>query len=85
MKSFDYRYATPTFPGMDAVTVIPSNVTEYDPPFRALYVGGTGDVVITTLRDNIARFVNVPPGSIIPVSGVKVRAATTATNITAIL
>lgn len=84
MKSFDYRYATPTFPGMDAVSVTPSDSTEYDPPFRALYVGGDGNVVITTLRDTVATFVDVPPGTILPVAGVKVRAATTATNITAI-
>jgi len=82
--SFDYRYPTPTFPGMDAVSVTPSDSTEYDPPFRALYVGGVGNVVITTLRGNVATFVDVLPGSILPVSGVKVRAATTATNITAI-
>lgn len=82
--SFDHRYPTPTFPGMDAVSVTPSDSTEYDPPFRALYVGGVGNVVITTLRGNVATFVDVLPGSILPVSGVKVRAATTATNITAI-
>jgi len=75
-------------PGRHAFAVTPSD-TELSYVFRALYVGGTGNVVITTLGSgNVASadvtFNNVPAGTILPICGKFVKAATTATNIVAL-
>jgi hypothetical protein len=69
-------------PATDAVAVTPSDSTELQ--FRALYVGGTGDLVVTTGAGNDVTFQSVPAGLIIPVQGTKVKAATTATKIVAL-
>jgi hypothetical protein len=61
-----------------AVTASDSTVLDFD----ALYVGGTGNVVIKHDASGSAiTYTNVPGGSILPVSGVRVMAATTATSI----
>jgi len=39
-----------------------SDATTYDPPLRALYVGTTGNVVITDSFGNDATYKNVPDG-----------------------
>ena len=50
--------------------------------FNALYVGGTGTVIIKHAVDaDDTTFLTVPAGAILPVHGVRVMAATTATNI----
>lgn len=71
-------------PGTGAVAVTASDVTVYDPPLRALFVGGAGNVTLTGLDGNDATFTGVTAGTILPVSCTKVKAATTATNITGI-
>ena len=50
--------------------------------FRAIYVGGAGDVAIKhTEGGSAVTYPSVPAGSILPVSGVRVMSAnTTATN-----
>lgn len=50
--------------------------------FRALYVGGSGDVAIKhTETGDAVTYVGVPSGTILPVSGVRVMSTgTTATN-----
>lgn len=61
-----------------AVTKSDSTVLQ----FRAIYVGGAGDVAIKhTEGGSAVTYVGVPAGSILPVSGVRVMSAgTTATN-----
>ena len=49
--------------------------------FDALYIGGTGTVVITNLAGNVVTYEAVTGGAFFPVSGTKVMAATGATNI----
>lgn len=49
--------------------------------FDALYVGGTGDVTVRTTRGTTLEFEAVPAGTILPISGDRVMAATTATLI----
>lgn len=71
-------------PGTGAVAVTASDVTVYDPPLRALFVGGAGNVTLTGLDGIDAVFTGVTAGTILPVSCTKVKAATTATNITGI-
>jgi len=61
-----------------AVTKSDSTVLD----FNALFVGGGGDVSIDHEEGGAAVvYLGVLPGSILPVSGVRVNAATTATNI----
>lgn len=67
---------------VSAVAVVKSDSTVLD--FRALYVGGAGDVVVTTRNGEVATFTAVPAGSVLPIQGNRVRAATTATNILAL-
>lgn len=62
-------------PALDCEEVTPSDSTEI--VFRALYVGSTGDVAITSLNGNVVTFVNVPDGFILPVHGKKVMATNT--------
>ena len=73
-----------TFPASGAVAVTPSDTTELG-PCRALYIGGTGNVVVHMPgRDASVTFSNVLAGTILPVSARRVLAATTATNIVAL-
>ena len=61
-----------------AVTASDSTVLDY----HALYVGGVGDVSIDHTEGGTAVvYTAVPAGTILPVSGVRVNAATTATSI----
>jgi len=58
-----------------AVTKSDSTVVAFD----AVYVGGTGDLVVTTPAGTVLTFSAVPAGSIIPIRCNRVMAATTAT------
>lgn len=58
-----------------AVTKSDSTVVAFD----AVYVGGTGDLVVTTPLGTVLTFSAVPAGSIIPIRCNRVMAATTAT------
>jgi len=49
-----------------------------------LYVGGTGDVVVTTAGNDIVTFFNVQDGAFLPVQILKVWSATSATDILAL-
>jgi len=61
-----------------AVTASDSTVLDY----QALYVGGAGDVSIDHTEGSTAVvYVGVLAGSILPIKGVRVNAATTATSI----
>lgn len=61
----------------DGATVLKSDSTVV--AFDAVYVGGTGDVVLKTYSGNTLTFSAVPAGSIIPLRCNRVMAATTAT------
>jgi hypothetical protein len=71
-------------PAYDAGAVTPSDVTVFDPPFRALYIGGDGDVSVVTLGGTTVAFTGAAAGSILPVGGSQVLAATTATGVVAL-
>jgi hypothetical protein len=49
-----------------------------------LYVGGTGDVRVTTAGGDIVTFFNVQDGAFLPVQVIKVWSATSATDILAL-
>jgi len=72
-----HQFASATSSG--AVTKSDSTVLD----FNALYVGGTGDVSLDHTEGGTAVvYTGVIAGTILPVSGVRVNSATTATNIT---
>ena len=70
-------------PGVDGSAVTPSDATTFDPPFRFLRVGGAGNVTITKLNDEDLEIQDVLAGEVIWMAAKKVKAATTATKITA--
>jgi hypothetical protein len=51
---------------------------------RGLYVGVGGTVIVTTRAGTVTTFLNVPAGTILPVSARRVETGTTATNIVAL-
>jgi hypothetical protein len=71
-------------PAVKAVAVTPSDATELR--FKALYVGGAGNVALIPKDGSAAvTFTGVTAGSILPVEGTKVMATnTTATAIVAL-
>jgi hypothetical protein len=69
-----------SFSAADAFSVTPSDATVQG--FRALYVGGAGDVAITTWAGTVVTFKAVPVGAILPIQGTKIMSTnTTATFI----
>ena len=68
-----------------AVAVTPSDGTNQAVPFRALWIGGTGNVNIAFADGTNAIFTAVPTGYMLAVGGVRVNAtSTTATSILAV-
>lgn len=61
--------AFPMFPG-NALEVTPDDFTAFNP--SVLYVGVAGDVKVTTARDSVVTFKNVPAGQVVPVQVSKV-------------
>ena len=72
-------------PAQDAAAVTPSDTAELSPVARSLYVGGAGDVKVTTEAGTDVTFSGALAGSIIPVRCRRVfSTGTTATNIVAL-
>jgi hypothetical protein len=73
-------------PARTLIAVTASDVTVYDPPLKALYVGGTGDVAIETYNnvkngEGVVTLTAHPVGYV-RVGGIRrVMAATTATGL----
>lgn len=58
----------PSGPATSARTITISDTTSYSPPFRGVYVGGTGDLAVMMAQDNVAvTFKAVPAGSLLPI------------------
>lgn len=70
-------------PATDAFAITKSDSTTFYA--RSLYVGGAGDVVVTTRKDTDVTFKAVPAGTILPIRCSKVKAATTATDIVGLI
>ena len=71
------------YPPDDFLAVTPSDSTVLDSPCVCLYIGGAGDVSVTTLAGNVRVFKAVPVGTTLWGRFTKVMAATTATYILA--
>jgi hypothetical protein len=54
-------------PGFTGAVLTKSDTTTYDPPWRGLYVGGTGAVNVEFPDGSQALFSAVPVGTILPV------------------
>lgn len=66
-----------------AVAVTPSDVTTI--VGKAIYVGGAGNVAVTTAAGNVVTFTAPPVGTVIPISFTKIMATnTTATLLIAL-
>ena len=61
-------------PALDAVAITPS-ATPLAQPIRGLYVGGAGDVTVTTWRGTSVTF-TLPAGALLPLVCTHVTAAT---------
>lgn len=74
-----------TISASHAAAVTPSDVTVFDSPTRGVYVGGAGDIAVTTESGGVVTFVSVVAGSILPIRCTKVMSTnTTATAIVAL-
>jgi len=65
----------------DGFSVTPSDATVLPPTWGGLWVGGAGNVSVTTLDGTVLLFNGVAAGTWLRIVATKVRAATTATNI----
>ena len=75
-------FKTATSPAVSQVAITKSDTTVYDPPLKALWVGGGGNLSLIASDDTAAvTLVGVNGGQIIPVMAKQVMAATTATSI----
>lgn len=75
-----------TQPALDHAEITASDSTEYAPAYRALFVGGGGDVSLVSPKGNTSVFKNVPSGSILPARFTQVLATdTTATDLVGLL
>lgn len=61
-------------PAQDATAVTPG-ATALAKPAKAIYVGATGNVTVTTIAGTSVTFSSVPAGTIIPLSCTHVTAA----------
>jgi hypothetical protein len=69
----------------NAAAVTPNDNTDLTNQARALYIGGTGNLVITPPIGGNVTFVAVPVGTLLPIQANRVLATgTTATNIVAL-
>lgn len=83
MAKTNYSPTFPMFPG-DAAAVSPSDTVNLAYP-SVVYVGGSGNVKITTAQGSAVTFTGVQAGSIIPVQALRVwNTGTTATNMVAV-
>ncbi len=65
-------------------TVFPANASQSSDRVqvtRAVWVGGAGDLSVTMISGDVAVFVGVPAGTILPIQVKQVLAATTASQI----
>jgi hypothetical protein len=67
--------------GVHAELLTPSDLKNYDVPFRWLWVGGTGDVAVKCNDGSCFLFPSVPSGTRLPISIVMLFSITTATNV----
>lgn len=76
-------YSTSSADRYEAVT--PSDSVDFGKVTRGIYVGGAGDLVVVTTRDEAITFAGVLAGTLLPIVAKRVNStSTTATNIVAL-
>ena len=65
----------------DAFSITPADATVLPPTWGGLWIGGAGNVTVTTKDGTIVTFTGVPAGTHLPIVVKRVRTATTATDI----
>lgn len=79
---FRNQYPTYDGPAGNAFSITPSDSVNCDYATRAVYVGGTGDLVVLTINDEVVTFVGIPGGTLLPLRIKRVNSTnTTATYI----
>ena len=69
-------------PAMDHFAVVTSDTINFTTPFRSVYVGVAGDVVIVSANSTVVTYKNATAGSVLPVAGIRINATnTTATSL----
>ncbi|QQO91885.1 tail fiber protein [Flavobacterium phage vB_FspM_immuto_3-5A] len=72
-------------PGVSAIEITPSNSTPLVKVSRAIYIGGSGDLVVEMLGGQTPiTFVGVSAGCVLPIRVTKVLESTSATNLVAL-
>ncbi len=75
---YDPKFAkSPTAPAGGGEAIVKSDTVSTSTPFRAIYVGVTGNVSVLMLSGQVLTFIAVPAGTILPVSGSRVNSALT--------
>jgi hypothetical protein len=67
-----------TAPAAGAFAITPSDVTTFDQPTRAIYVGTGGTLEVAMLWGGTANFENVADGTLLPIRASQVTSGTTA-------
>ena len=71
-----------TKPAVNFAALTKSDATVYSPPYRALFVGGDGNVALVAADGSAATFTGLIAGALLPVEFVKLMSTgTTATAI----
>jgi hypothetical protein len=68
-------------PFNNAVAITTSDATTYDPPLKAIYIGGAGNVTVKTLGGHTVLFTAPPVGTILRVVCRQVRATGTSATV----
>lgn len=85
LDQYDAATGSLTSPADDAVAITPHNTNELEYVTRAIYIGGTGNLKLTTKNGNEVTFSSVPAGLVLPIRAKIVFATgTTATNLVAL-
>jgi hypothetical protein len=73
-------------PAVGGAAVVPNDGADLAFEARSLYVGGAGDVKVTTVDGSVLVFAGVPAGTVLPVAARRVWATgSTATGIVALV
>lgn len=73
-------------PARDFYSITPQDDTDLSSIPRAIYVGGAGDLTVTSLDGTTVTFVAVPAGTVLPIMPSRVENTnTTATNLVGLL
>jgi len=85
MATAAYLSADATVSAHRASAITTSDITIYQQPTRALYIGGAGNITVDMADGGSSvQFVGVQGGTILPIQVTRIYAATTATSIVAL-